>query len=310
MDNKINFRPQTFEEFYGNEEIVDNLKIFIHSAKLKKTCIDHTLIYGLPGTGKTTLASLISAEMNKKIKIIQGNNIQKNSDIINLVLSLNEGDILFIDEIHAINQACIEIFYSVMEDFAIDINIGKDFNSKTTRINIPHFTLIGATTILGKIQQPFQDRFGIMLFIKQYDERAIFKILNNICKKISLNLTENEINKVVQHSKLIPRIAIRLIKRIEDFRNYDPTISVDEIFTKLKIFENGIDCEDIHYLKKLQNFNYPIGIKTISQATEIDINTLETKIEPFLMRNCYIEKTNLGRKITNSGINLIKKIIE
>jgi Holliday junction DNA helicase RuvB len=240
----MKLRPTNLAEFKGKSEIKENLQIYIKACLVQKTPFDHCLLYGLPGTGKTTLAQIIANELNRKIRIVQGSSIQRNVDVINLALTLNELDILFIDEIHAINPNCIELLYSIMEDYVIDISLGKDFNSKITRLNIPHFTLIGATTLLGKIPQPLEDRFGIILNINNYDIETIIEILAASIQKLGINLTPNELRVIASNSKGIPRIANRLLCRIKDFRISYPKYSVNKILQHMQILNNGLDLED------------------------------------------------------------------
>lgn len=292
----MELRPNKLDNFICDKVLKNNIKIYIDSCKKTNNTLDHCLIYGLPGVGKTTLASIIAHELGKQIKIVQGNNIIKNTDIINLVLTLNEGDVLFIDEIHAINPKIIEILYTIMEDFYIDINIGKDFNSKLTRIKIPKFTVIGATTNLGLITKPLEDRFGIIINIKQYTHEQICKILINVSKKNKFTIDENDIKFIANNSRNIPRIAIRLLKRVIDFRIDKSDINIETIFKYLGI-NNGINEYDLKYLNFLANKFKPIGLKTISNSINIDEKTIENKIEPFLLTNHYIEKTNSGRII-------------
>jgi Holliday junction DNA helicase RuvB len=301
------YRPTELNSFIGKENIKNNIRTFINSALKHNKPLDHVLIYGLPGTGKTTLAGIIAHEMKKKIKIVQGNCLQKPADVINIVLSLCDNDILFIDEIHAVNPMCVELLYSVMEDFVIDVALGKDFNTKVTRITIPSFTLIGATTIYGRIPLPLEERFGIILNIKMYSDESIIKILENYCSKNNLKLADSELKQIANNSKGIPRLAIRIIKRVGDFRICDSNISINDIFKNMEINQNGLDQNDIEYLKILSETK-PLGLKTISQIANIDIETIETKIEPYLLNKNYIHKTSTGRVITSEGIKQISQI--
>jgi Holliday junction DNA helicase RuvB len=300
-------RPINLDEFKGKRDLKDNLRIYLKSCSVQNKAFDHCLLYGLPGTGKTSLAHIIANELNRRIRIVQGNSIQKNIDIINLAMTLNEFDILFIDEIHAINPQCIELLYSIMEDFVIDIALGKDFNAKITRIKIPHFTLIGATTLLGKIPQPLEERFGIVFNISTYDIEDIIQIIKASMGKLELKLTDEEIKILAENAKGIPRNANRLIKRVQDFRIYDSKMSIKMILKKLQIVSEGLDTNDLNYLHSIKDANRPLGLKTISQMLNIDSYTIETKIEPFLLQKQYVYRTINGRELSPKGMKFIEK---
>jgi Holliday junction DNA helicase RuvB len=304
---QLTLRPTSLDEFKGKPELKENLKIYLKSCLSQNKPLDHCLLYGLPGTGKTSLAHIIANELKHRIRIVQGSSIQKNIDIINLAMTLNEFDILFIDEIHAINPQCVELLYSIMEDFVIDIALGKDFNSKITRIKIPQFTLIGATTLLGKIPQPLEERFGIVINIKTYEHGDIVEILKASMNKLQLQLDDKELDTLAENAKGIPRNANRLIKRVKDFRISDEKISIDFILKKLQIISNGLDVDDLNYLRSIKNANRSLGLKTISQIINIDTYTIETKIEPFLLQKQYVLRTINGRELTTKGLKFIAK---
>ncbi|MDR0674701.1 MAG: Holliday junction branch migration DNA helicase RuvB [Mycoplasmataceae bacterium] len=304
---QVHLRPINLDEFKGKSELKENLRIYLNSCLSQNKALDHCLLYGLPGTGKTSLAHIIANELNRKIKIVQGSSIQKNIDIINLAMTLNELDILFIDEIHAINPQCVELLYSIMEDFVIDIALGKDFNSRITRIKIPQFTLIGATTLLGKIPQPLEERFGIVFNIKTYETRDIVEILKTSMGKLQLNLSEKELLILAENSKGIPRNANRLIRRVKDFRINNEKMSINTILKKLQIISKGLDIDDLNYLHSIKNANRPLGLKTISQIINVDIYTIETKVEPYLLQKQYIHRSIHGRELTTKGFQFIEK---
>lgn len=295
-------------DFIGKKEVKDTLQVYIDACNKLNKPLDHCLLYGLPGTGKTTLAKIIANELNTKIKITQGSMVQKPIDVINLLLSLNQNEILFIDEIHAVNKQCFELFYSAMEEGYVDIAIGKDFNSKMARIKLPVFTLIAATTNLGKIPQPLEDRFGIFINMSEYSKTEISDIIKFYGNKLGVIFSDDDLLTLIYASKGIPRIAYKLVRRALDFRLNNKDIQMSEILSKLGIVYEGIDKNDYSYLKLLQNHSTPIGLKTISQTINIDEETIQYKIEPYLLKNEYIIKTSKGRKLTNKGNELIIKI--
>ena len=295
-------------DFIGKKEVKDTLQVYIDACNKINKPLDHCLLYGLPGTGKTTLAKIIANELNTKIKITQGSMVQRPIDVINLLLSLNQNEILFIDEIHAVNKQCFELFYSAMEEGYVDIAIGKDFNSKMARIKLPVFTLIAATTNLGKIPQPLEDRFGIFINMSEYSKTEISDIIKFYGNKLGVIFSDDDLLTLIYASKGIPRIAYKLVRRALDFRLNNKDIQMSEILSKLGIIYEGIDKNDYSYLKLLQNHPTPIGLKTISQTINIDEETIQYKIEPYLLKNEYIIKTSKGRKLTNKGNELIIKI--
>ena len=295
-------------DFIGKKEVKDTLQVYIDACNKLNKPLDHCLLYGLPGTGKTTLAKIIANELSTKIKITQGSMVQKPIDVINLLLSLNQNEILFIDEIHAVNKQCFELFYSAMEEGYVDIAIGKDFNSKMARIKLPVFTLIAATTNLGKIPQPLEDRFGIFINMSEYSKTEISDIIKFYGNKLGVIFSDDDLLTLIYASKGIPRIAYKLVRRALDFRLNNKDIQMSEILSKLGIIYEGIDKNDYSYLKLLQNHPTPIGLKTISQTINIDEETIQYKIEPYLLKNEYIIKTSKGRKLTNKGNELIIKI--
>lgn len=301
-------RPNNLKEFVGKQTLKQNLKTYLKASSIHNEPLDHCLFYGLPGTGKTSLAFIIAKEQKANIKIIQGSTIQKNLDVYNFALTIHENDVIFIDEIHGINKACFELLYSLMEDFSMDITIGKDFNSRTTRIKVPKFTLIGATTSLTKIPKPLEERFGIQFYFDDYSLEEIKIIISNAIKKVNVALSEDEILAVAQNSKGIPRNALTILSRVIDFKTLDQNISIKQIFKQIGIYENGLNKNDMKYLMCFSGSTGTIGIKTLSQMTDFEIQFIEEKIEPYLFKNKYVAKTTHGRKILSSGLSIIKKI--
>ena len=297
------------DNFIGKSEIKENIRVYINSCKKDHHSFEHSLIYGLPGTGKTTLAKIIANELGVRLRIVQGATIQKSIDVINILLSMQENEILFIDEIHGVNIKCLELFYSTMEENSLDLNIGKDFNCKLTRIKLPSFTIIAATTIYGKLPQPLIDRFGIIINLNEYDEIEIKNITNFYANKYGLKLNDESIDLICLASKGIPRIIYKLIRRIYDFRLSNSKINIKNILSKIGYVYNEFDKNDYLYLKSLaQNNDETLGIKTISQIIGIDELTIILKIEPYLLRKNYIVKTTKGRRLTYEGKMLFKDI--
>ena len=301
-------RPNNLKEFVGKQTLKQNLKTYLKASSIHNEPLDHCLFYGLPGTGKTSLAFIIAKEQKANIKIIQGSTIQKNLDVYNFALTIHENDVVFIDEIHGINKACFELLYSLMEDFSMDITIGKDFNSRTTRIKVPKFTLIGATTSLTKIPKPLEERFGIQFYFEDYSLDEIKIIISNAIKKVNVKLTEEEILAIAKNSKGIPRNALTILSRVIDFKTLDQNANIKQIFKQIGIFANGLNKNDMKYLMCFINSNGTIGIKTLSQMTDFEIQFIEEKIEPYLFKNKYVIKTTHGRKILSEGLAIINKI--
>ena len=295
-----------FSNFIGKDDVKENLKIFINSSIKEKRQLEHCLIFGLPGMGKTTLAKIIANELNTNIKIAQGSLIERPINVINLLLSLSKGDIIFIDEIHQIKPVCFELFYSAMEEGYIDINVGKDFNTKIIRLKLPDFTLIGATTILGKIPQPLEDRFGIKINLGNYSQSEMENIAYFYKNKLKLNLTKSELSRVIESSKGTPRIVYMLLRRIKDFKLHMDNANIDEILKRLGYIYKSYSLLDYKYLTNLIKTKGFVGIKTLTQSLNLDERTIITKIEPHLLINGIIEKTINGRKITTNGKNIYK----
>ena len=300
----LQIRPQSLKEFCGKKTIKQNLEIYIEGAKVRNDTLDHCLFYGPAGVGKTTLSKIIANELKQDLKIIQGSEIQEKTDVINLIYSLKEKSIVFIDEIHSINPKCFELLYSAMEDFLINIEIGKEFNKKLTSVSIPKFTLIGATTKLGNIPTPFEERFGILINIKEYSEKEIFNVLKFSIKKCNIKIKNEILELISQRSKGIPRLAKRILARFLDFYSTDSELNPKEILKKIGVLEKGINEIDLAYLMCI-NQNTKLGLKTLSQILNVDEKTILDKIEPFLIKKNLIAKTVSGRILTEAGINFL-----
>lgn len=298
-------RPTKLKEFQGKNNLKKNLGVYIESALKRNEQLDHCLFYGPAGVGKTSLAYIIAFELKQKIKVVQGPEIQEKTDILNLLYCLQDKSILFIDEIHAINPKCFEILYSAMEDFKINIEVGKEFNKKTTFVNVPKFTLIGATTKLGNLPSPFEERFGIIFNIAEYTPNEIYAILKFSLSKINIELDKKIIETISLRSKGIPRIAKRNLSRYLDHYLINQQDS-EAIWKQIGVFDNGLEEIDINYLKCINN-NKKLSLKSLAQLLNIDEKTLIEKIEPYLMKCDYIQKTLNGRILTNKGIEFINK---
>ncbi len=313
-ENTLDLRPKSLDDYIGQEKVKEQIKLFIQASKQKQRPLDHILFTGAPGLGKTTLANLIAKELGTNITTTTGAVLNKKGDLAGILTSLEEGDILFIDEIHRINKSVEELLYSAMEDFKIDIIVGKNKSAKTIRLDIPKFTLIGATTRAGLLSSPLLSRFGIILQFDFYDEYSLSKIIKKSAEKLGIRITDEASLEIAKRSRGTPRIANRLIKRVEDFAVVKNKHEIDlklvlEAFEFLGIDEYGLDFKDREYLKVLA-FNFegkPIGIKTLCIALSEEQDTIEQVIEPYLIKIGFIIKTPKGRLITERGLEHIKK---
>ncbi|AKX34156.1 Holliday junction DNA helicase RuvB [Spiroplasma litorale] len=312
MENNNLFRPLNFKEFIGQRNIIDNLKIFIESAKKRNSQLDHIIFYGNSGLGKTSLALIIAKTINKKIYILNGTSLQKPSDIISPLTSLKDGELLFIDEVHACSKEVFEVLYPVLEDNRLNIIIGKEYNSKIINVKIAKFTLIVATTEINKLAIPFINRFPINLNFKDYNYSEIQEILKINCKKLDINLSNDNIILLSKYCKNNPRIAINLLKRVYDYITYKNYLSLSnqdifDILKKLEIYKYGITVNEINYLKLLKKYGV-LGIENISQLLSMPQQLITSIIEPTLYKNNLITKTPKGRCITKKGIEYIENI--
>ena len=305
---KFNYRPLNFGNFIGKNELKKNLLVFINSSIKQNKALDHILFYGLPGVGKTTLATLIANELNVKIHYIQGSSIKQISDVLDMSVSIKERDIVFIDEVHNVDSKCLEFLYSMMEDFVIDVKLGKSLNSHYSRLKIPNFTLIASTNFIYKLPEPFIERFGIKFYIDSYQTSEIKEILSNLNRDLDFKLLDSEIELISLSSKGIPRIAINLFKRFIDYKLVSNIKDANLILKTIGVYTNGLEKQDIQYLNILSSFDKAMGLRSISQVMGLDIRSIELKIEPYLLKNGYILKTNSGRKITTKGKEILNKV--
>lgn len=300
-------RPSSFEDYVGQEKIKSNLAIAIAAAKKRADVLDHVLFYGPPGLGKTTLAHIIAAQMGAAIKVTAAPMIEKAGDLAAILTNLQSGDVLFIDEIHRLSPAIEEVLYSAMEDFRLDIIIGSGPAAQTIKIDIPHFTLIGATTRAGMISAPLRDRFGMQFRLQFYTHAELARIVQIASVKLGKESASDASAEIARRSRGTPRIALRLLRRIRDFAEVrdEGAISHDrarEGLEALGVDEQGFDEMDIKYLEILFDAKRrALGLSTIAAALSEDEGTIEDVIEPYLLANGYIEKTAKGRIATDKA---------
>ncbi len=297
-------RPSAWDEYIGQEQIKKNLAVFIEASKKRDEALDHVLFFGPPGLGKTTLALIIANEMEANIKVTAAPMIEKSGDLAAILTNLEEGDILFIDEIHRLSPAVEEILYSSMEDFRIDIIIGSGPAAQTVKIDLPRFTLIGATTRAGMLSNPLRDRFGMNFRMNFYTPEELGRIITQAALKLGKAIDKEASIEIAKRSRGTPRIALRLLRRVRDFSD----VSDEELITlkrtryaldQLGINSHGFDEMDIRLLKLLaQNGKKPMGLSTIAAALSEDEGTVEDVIEPYLLANGYLERTAKGRCAT------------
>ena len=306
FENSI--RPKDFENYIGQTELKETLKISIEAAKKRGTNLDHMLFYGPPGLGKTTLAGVVAEQMGANLKITSAPALERPRDIIGILMSLKEGDVLFIDEIHRLNKVTEEILYPAMEDFYLDMTTGKSQTVKTMRLPLPKFTLIGATTKAGELSGPLRDRFGIIHRLEFYNFEELAKVINRTADILDIKITEAGAEVIAKCSRGTPRIANRLVKRVSDFAivKYDGEITEEvakDSLTALKIDEYGLDSTDRALLKMIveKYDGGPVGINTLAAALGEDIRTLEDVCEPYLLQIGLLQRTPQGRKISPEG---------
>lgn len=301
-------RPKIFSEYIGQENVKSNLNIFIKAAKGRGESLDHVLLYGPPGLGKTTLANIIASEMNGSLKVTSGPAIERAGDLAAILTGLSDNDILFIDEIHRLSRNVEEILYPAMEDYALDIIIGKGPTSKSIRIDLPKFTLIGATTRIGLLTSPLRDRFGVLCPMEYYNIVELSEIINRSAKILNIIIEEEATFKIANSSRGTPRVANRILKRVRDFAqvigNGEITLSIcDNALKSLEIDEDGFDKIDNKILNSLINsFNGgPVGIENLAYFIGEELKTLEEVYEPFLIKEGYIMRTPRGRIATDKA---------
>lgn len=301
-------RPATLESYIGQESVKENMRVFIQAAKQRKEALDHVLLYGPPGLGKTTLSNIIANEMDVNIKTTSGPAIERPGDMAAVLNSLNEGDILFIDEIHRLNRMIEEILYSAMEDFVIDIMIGKGPGARSVRLDLPRFTLIGATTRIGLLTAPLRDRFGVVQRLEPYSVENLKIILKRSAAVLQVEMEEGGAEEIARRSRGTPRLANRMLKRVRDFAQvrYDGVIT-DEVarfaLDLLDIDKVGLDQTDRKMLlTMIEKFGGgPVGLDTLAASINEESETIEDVYEPYLLQLGYIQRTPRGRVVTRLG---------
>ncbi len=305
-DNPL--RPRKLEDYIGQDKAKQNLAVFMEAAKRRNECLDHVLLYGPPGLGKTTLSGIIANEMGVQMRITSGPAIEKPGDLAAMLTNLNEGDVLFIDEIHRISRAVEEVLYPAMEDFSIDIITGKGQMATAYHLPLPHFTLVGATTRAGQLTAPLRDRFGVSLRLELYTPKELAQIVNRSASILGIPIEPDGALEIASRSRGTPRIANRMLKRVRDFAQVmsDGIITLETAqiaLERLEIDELGLDANDRRMLSAIVNFykGGPVGLETLAAAIGEEAITIEDVIEPYLMQIGFLSRTPRGRCITRAG---------
>lgn len=307
-DNEMSLRPETMDEYIGQNDLKENLLVFLQAAKYRSESLDHILFYGPPGLGKTTLAHIIAVEMGSNIKVASGPSIERSGDLAAILSSLEPGDVLFIDEIHRLPKTIEEVLYPAMEDYVLDLIVGKDSTSRSIRIDLPPFTLVGATTRPGDLTAPLRDRFGIVSKLEYYNTKDLETIVRRTATVMNTEIKEDAVVEIAKRSRGTPRIANRLFRRVRDFAQVfndnliDKEIAISAL-DKLKVDHLGLDEVDLRYLRGIiERFKGgPVGIEAIASSISEEVMTLEDVYEPYLLQIGFINRTPRGRVVTQKA---------
>ncbi len=298
-------RPQMLDDFVGQTQSKENLRVFIEAAKQRAEALDHVLLYGPPGLGKTTIAQILSRELGVGFRSTSGPLLTKSGDLAAILTNLQPNDVLFIDEIHRLNPNVEEVLYPAMEDFSLDLIIGEGPAARTVQIDLPKFTLVGATTRIGLISNPLRDRFGIPTRLEFYSTDELKRVIERGSKKLNMDLCEEGAYEIARRSRGTPRITVRLLRRVRDFASVNNNGKIDakiadEALTRLEVDHEGLDSSDRRYMRFIaENYGFnPVGVETVAAALSEQRDTLEETIEPYLIQRGFLQRTPRGRVLT------------